>query len=122
MHQTLTRVAIVVARITGTAALVLGILLWLGYGGALLHAHMGTGVLLVLCLWLLAVLGLKAAPGLAVLGLIWGAVVVALGIFQGILLPGDFHWVIKVAHLAVGASAMVQTERLAGAIGRRAAA
>lgn len=118
MQHTLTRIAIVTARLAGTAALILGILLWLGQGGALLHAHMGTGALLVLSLWLLSLLGLKAAPALAILGATWGVVVLALGVFQTALLPGDYHWVVQAAHLLIGISAMVQTERLAAAIGR----
>lgn len=121
MQQTLTRIAIVVARLAGTAALVLGVLLWLGQGGALFHAHMGSGALLVLALWALAILGLKAAPALAILGATWGVVVLGLGVFQTALLPGEYHWVIQAAHLLVGLSAMVQTERLAGAIARRSA-
>jgi len=122
MQHTLSRIAIIAARLAGTAALIIGLMLWFGQGGALIHAHMGTGALLVLALWLLGVLALKAKPGAAILALVWGVVTLALGIFQGVLLPGEYHWVVQAGHLLVGISAIVLTEKLAAALGAQRAA
>ena len=56
--------------------------------------------------------------GLVALGIAWGLIVVALGMTQNRLLPGDAHWVIKVLHLLVGIGALGIAERLAGSIKR----
>jgi len=116
MSHTLVRLAILQARITGTVALILGVLLWLGYGGPLIHAHMGLGALLVLALWSLALFAFKRSPARSLLALAWGLLVIGLGVLQGGLLPGEYHWMIQLAHLAVGASAMVQGEQLGAAL------
>ena len=60
----------------------------------------------------------RMAEGLVALGIAWGLIVVALGMTQNQLLPGDFHWVIKVLHLLVGIAALGIAERLAGSIKR----
>jgi hypothetical protein len=42
----------------------------------------------------------------ALLALAWGVVVVAVGITQQGLLPGDLHWIIRVLHLVIGLASM----------------
>jgi hypothetical protein len=79
------------------------------------------GFVLVLLLWALAGLAARAGAGLGLagLGIVWGLVVVALGMTQTRLLPGDFHWVIKLLHLLVGLAALGLAERLAAGIKRQ---
>jgi hypothetical protein len=73
------------------------------------------GFTLVLTLWVLAMLAARAGvnPGLVAFALLWGALVLALGLTQQRLLPGDSHWVIQVVHLIVGLIAIGQGEGLA---------
>jgi len=73
------------------------------------------GILLVLALWIQAALAVRAGVGIAlpVVAFGWGIVVVALGMTQDTLLPGDLHWLIKVLHLLVGVGAVGQAESLA---------
>ena len=72
-------------------------------------------LVLVLALWVLAVLAWRAgvSPGFALLAIIWGVIVVVLGVTQTQLLLGAAHWVIQVTHLVVGLAAMGLGERLA---------
>ncbi|HEU4643416.1 MAG TPA: hypothetical protein VFS44_13250 [Gemmatimonadaceae bacterium] len=107
-------------RITGTLLIILGIVLWTGHGRGLLSLHMLLGVVLVFALWVLA--GLGAAAGVSratvLLALVWGIVVITLGMLQTRLLPGRAHWVIQVLHLLVGFGAIGLGEGLAGRIQR----
>ncbi|MDQ2997149.1 MAG: hypothetical protein M3R61_08860, partial [Chloroflexota bacterium] len=77
-------------------------------------------MVLVLVLWAQAILAARSGTslGLIALAISWGVVVVALGMMQSRLLPGDAHWVIKVLHLLVGIGAVGIAERLAGSIKR----
>jgi hypothetical protein len=45
--------------------------------------------------------------------IVWGVVVVALGMTQDSLLIGELHWIIQVLHLLVGLGAVGQAETLA---------
>lgn len=101
----------------GAIMIALGLLFWTGNAFALLPLHMLLGVALVLMLWIIAVMALvaRANPILALVALIWGAVVPILGITQFQLLPGSLHWIIQVAHLLVGLVAI----GLAGTLGRQ---
>ena len=51
--------------------------------------------------------------------IVWGVLVVALGMTQDSLLTGDLHWLIKVVHLLVGLGAIGQAESLAVRTKRR---
>jgi hypothetical protein len=107
----------------GIALVVLGILFWSGHALSLLPVHMALGGLFVICLWVLAVLGLLApgARGFALLVLVWSLIVPALGVAQLSLLPGSDHWVIQAVHLLVGIIAMGLGHSLARRLGRRRA-
>lgn len=106
------RVAVNVARIlislSGTAALVLGIVFWTGRALTLMPAHMLLGLVLVLSLWFAAALAFRArvSVGLILLVLAWSLVMPVLGVLQLRLLPGSLHWTIQALHLVVGAVAM----------------
>ncbi len=102
-------------RITGLLQILLGLAFWVGYLRNLVPLHMLIGSVLVLSLWVLAVLAWRAGVnlGFVLLTLVWGVIVVALGITQTQLWPGDFHWVIQLIHLVVGLAAMGLGDRLA---------
>jgi len=101
-------------RLSGLVLIVLGILFWTGNALALVPLHILAGLVLVLCLWTLAAVALRAGvpAGLAVLAFAWGLLVVALGLTQTNLLVGSAHWLIQVLHLAVGVSAIGIAEGL----------
>jgi hypothetical protein len=113
----ITRIAQLTVRLCGVALIVLGVLIWTG-DRQFIQAHMGLGVLLVLALWVLAALGVRArvASNLVIRAVIWGAVVLAYGIYQTRIWPGRLHVYVRVLHLVVGLIAMSVGELLAARI------
>jgi hypothetical protein len=107
----------------GAVMIVLGLLFWTGNAFALLPLHMLLGVALVLMLWIIAVMALVARvnPILALVALVWGAIVPILGITQFQLLPGSLHWIIQMLHLLVGIVAIALANILARQIGQASA-
>lgn len=101
-------------RILFAIQLVLGIALWTGHALNLIAAHMLLGIAIVVCLWISAIIAAmsRVHAGIVVAGLVWGAVVVALGLTQDTLLPGSTHWVVQVLHLLLGFGAIGLNERL----------
>jgi len=116
--KTTTTVAQLLVRIAGVIQIVLGLLFWTGNATSLIPIHMLIGSILVLSLWVIAITALVAGfnRGLAAFALVWGVLVVALGMTQGALLSGSLHWIIQVLHLVVGLAAMGIAERLAAGI------
>lgn len=114
------RIARLLLSLSGIALLVLGILFWTGHALSLLQTHMMLGGLFVICMWVLAALGLagQGTRGLALIVLIWSLVVPALGVTQLRLMPGAGHWVIQALHLLVGLIAMGLGHALARRLGR----
>ena len=110
-----------VVRITGIVQVVLGLLFWSGHQLALIPVHMAIGLAFVLGLWTLAGLAARARIGTLPVALValWGAVVLALGMTQGSLLPGPMHWIVKTLHLAVAWVAMIFANVLAKRSARR---
>jgi hypothetical protein len=107
-------------RVCAVVQITLGVLFWTGNAFTLLQVHMLTGIVLVLGLWAQGVLAARAGLGWAGLrwapaagAFVWGLLVVALGMTQDSLLPGDLHWLIKVLHLLVGVGAVGMAESLA---------
>lgn len=107
------------AGITGGIQVVLGVLFWTGHALSLVNLHMVIGSIFVLALWTLCILGVRAHLPWGMIGFtfVWSLVVPALGMAQMGLLPGPWHWVIRVIHLAVGLVAMNLAWRLAVRIG-----
>ncbi len=105
----------ILARVSGTIQIILGVLFWTGNALSLLPVHIFFGSVLVLSLWTLAILAARAGvqPGLVALALIWGLVLPIVGLTQGRLLVGPEHWVIQVVHLLLGIGAIGQAENLA---------
>jgi hypothetical protein len=108
-------------RLSGLVQLVLGGLFWTGSQLQLVPLHMLNGVLLVLGLWALAGIAVAARIDArwAAIAVVWGVLTIALGMSQAQILPGDFHWVVRVAHLLVGLAAIGQSEGLARRIRAR---
>jgi len=107
-------------RLTGVALIILGGLLWTGHI-EVRQAHMGIGGLFVLALWLLAAVAfrMRVAAGLGVRVVVWGMVVLVLGLFQGQLLSDSAtHVYIRILHLVAGLIAIGLAELLAGPIKR----
>jgi hypothetical protein len=119
--RTATTVIQMLIRLAGLIMIALGLLFWTGNALALIPIHMLLGIVLVILLWVQAGLAARAGVGVGTVALafVWGLVVVALGMTQSRLLPGDFHWVIKALHLVVGIAALGLADRLAAEIKRK---
>ena len=100
--------------------LAIGIGLWTGHLYSLVNVHRTVGVLFVLALWVIAVLAMvyRRAIGLAAFALAWGVLVAGFGFMQQAILPGDYHWIIRVLHIVIGFAAMPIAERLVAEPGR----
>lgn len=105
-------------RAAAAVQLILGIGFWTGHWSGLVNLHMAIGSLFVLALWVIAGIALArrtSSTGLAVFAIVWGLIVMALGMTQRGMLVGDYHWVIRVVHLVVSVAAVPLGERLAAA-------
>jgi ABC-type multidrug transport system permease subunit len=119
--QRAAKIAQIALRGSGVLVLLIGFALWSGHGYSLRQAHMVLGAVVVLSLWALAGLAAKAAPPARVIvAVLWGFIVLALGMTQTQILPGAAHWLVRVMHLLVGIGALAQGERLARAVAARA--
>ncbi len=116
--KTATTIAQMLVRITGVIQIVLGLLFWTGNALGLVNLHMLSGLLFVLGLWALGIIA--ASAGLdarwAAVAIVWGLVVLVLGMTQSSLLPGSAHWVVQVVHFLIGLGAIAQAEYLARSI------
>jgi hypothetical protein len=113
-------------RLLGLALIVLGILFWTGttYTESLVRIHMQLGVALVVLLWILVGIALRARvnAGLAVGALIWGFIVAALGMgLRHLLGTSSSPELYRVLHLIVGLCAIGLAESLGARIKRSAA-
>ena len=99
------RIASIVLRLCGALAVILGILFWSGNALNLIPIHMLLGLLVVLSLWIVGIGQAFSSGGswpLAGGALLFGLLVIVVGIRQSSLLVGPFHWVIQVVHLLLG--------------------
>jgi hypothetical protein len=108
-------------RATGFLQLALGLVFWTGNLLVAVPFHLFSGMLFVVLLLVQA--GLAAWSGapwpLILLTAVWALFVPVFGVTQGAILPGDFHWIVRVAHLLVGLVAMGLGERLAASARER---
>ena len=121
------RVASMVLTLAGVLALLSGLLFWLGWALQLMSLHMLLGLLAVAALWTIG-FAQAGAPGgswlLAACALIVGVLTLLLGFYQAALLIGPFHWIVEVAHLALGVATIglghmgAARLRRAGSLGR----
>src|SRR5215212_1236842 len=113
--KTATTVIQMLIRLIGVIMIILGLLFWTGNALTLIPVHMLLGLVLVLLLWALSFLGVRAGVqiGFVALVIVWSLILPALGMTQNELLPGTWHWIIQVLHLLVGVGAIGIAERLA---------
>jgi hypothetical protein len=103
-------------RLCWLAAIVLGLLFWIGRAPSLVPVHMLLGLLIAVLLVGLAVAaGVRGQPALLVAGLAVAVLLPLIGLNQDSWLQGSAHWVIQVLHLLVGVAAIAIGE----VIGRR---
>jgi hypothetical protein len=115
-------ILVIATRVIGPILILLGILLWTGVGSQLLPLHIWLGVLLVLVLWTQAVLAARAGAnrGMVAFAFAWGVLMPWFGMAQANVLPGPYHWVIRVLHLVVGIVAMGLIDGLGKQVSRGA--
>jgi len=114
------RIGLVVVRITGPLQVILGLLFWAGYARGLLSVHVVSGMALVVALWLIGISAMVAGSlGRGTFAVAWGAFTIWFGMVHPGILPGRLHWLVRVAHLAVGFVAMGMGDSLVKAIGAR---
>ena len=105
----LTKPLVILLRVLGPALVIMGIGFWAGYWAGLIPIHRILGVAFVLTLWAIAIIAIASGNPqrlLAMFAIVWGVVVVALGMTQQRILIGDYHWIVRVLHLAVAMFAM----------------
>src|SRR5712692_9796318 len=105
------------ARVTWVLQVGVGILFWTGRasGAAPVSLHILIGLVFVLTLWALAVLALRSGTSVAfsLTALVWGLVVLLVGLAQTVLLIGNAHWIIQILHLLIGIVAIALVETVA---------
>ncbi len=113
---------LVFMRVAALVQLAVGIGLWTGHLYSLVDVHRTVGVLFVLSLWIIAVIAMvyRRAIGLAAFALAWGVLVAGFGFMQQGILPGNYHWIIRVLHIVIALASMPIAERLV--VGSRPAA
>ena len=99
-------------RLTGLLSLLLGLGLWNGAWFNLLGLHQGLGLIMSAALVWLVLLGFVRSVSLALLGLalLCSLALPVVGNLQGLLLPGQNHWLIEVLHPVLGVGAIVLAE------------
>jgi hypothetical protein len=105
-------------RVTALIQIATGIPLWIKHATGMTPIHMLIGLVLVLCLWALAVIGARARAGgwLVAMAFVWGAITVLLGMTQAQIMPGAGHWMIRVVHILIGLGAIGMAEALGARI------
>jgi membrane-associated protease RseP (regulator of RpoE activity) len=95
--------------------LALGLAFWTGNALGLVDLHQLLGILLVLALWTQAALAYRAGVpvGMVAAAVVYGLIVLIVGLTQRELLPGSAHWVIEVIHLLLGIGLLGLAENLA---------
>jgi hypothetical protein len=119
--DTSARVLNLLIRALGTGALALGLAFWSGYARSLTQLHIVLGIGLVLSVWVVSWIAWRKTGrgGLPLLGAACGIVSLPFGVAQGAILPGALHWVVELAHLAVGVILIGVGSRLAAAVSHR---
>src|ERR1043165_5726643 len=99
--MTASRILLILLRVLIAIQLVVGIALWTGHWYGLVSMHRGSGMLFVLVLWILAIVTLvgRRHVGWSLFAIAWGLVIAGVGFTQVSIMPGEYHWVVKVIHL-----------------------
>jgi hypothetical protein len=102
-------------QLAGVGAVILGLLHWF-FHISFITIHMLFGVLVTLVLLIagiVAIFNTKLRVSGAV-AIVFALIVPVFGRTQMLILVGDFHWLIQIAHLLVGATAVILIERIGG--------
>ena len=101
-------------RLIGVILIVLGIRFWMHRALGFIGIHMRLGELLVVLLWVLAWIALRAGvrQQLVLASILYGFVAFLFAVNMGRLLPGRAHEVIRVVHLFLGLGAIGFAESL----------
>jgi hypothetical protein len=96
-----------ISNIAGAGALILGLLHWFA-NISFLSAHMLFGLTVTLALLALSIVLLltRETRIAGVLGIIYAIIIPVFGMNQFLLFIGDWHWLVRVAHLLFSAGAM----------------
>jgi hypothetical protein len=115
------RLLLLFLRAFGGTALLLGLTFWLGFARSLTALHMRLGIALVLCLWAMSVIAWwnTARLGPSAFAAVYGLAVLLFGVMHAAILPGAFHWIVQLAHLALGVGAVAIGGQLAAGVSRR---
>jgi hypothetical protein len=107
------RILLWTGQLAGLGAITLGLLHWF-FLISFLEIHMLFGFLVTLALLIAGSVAVftKELRVLGVIALVIALIVPVFGRTQMLILVGDFHWLIRVAHLLVGAAAIILTERI----------
>ena len=101
-------------RVVVLFQLVTGIALWMGRWVPVVDPHRTLGLVFVFALWYIAAMAIaqKHKQGAAGFAIMWGVLLVTVGFAQQTILPGNYHWITRVAHLLIGVSAIPMAEDL----------
>lgn len=102
-----------IARLALMAALLLGLLYWI-FNISFINIHMWLGITGATGLLALGVVAIFTR-GMRLLGVgsvVYAVILPIFGMTQTRILPGDLHWLIRTAHLAVGIGAMMVALRV----------
>jgi len=117
----LSKVLVMLVRLAGVVAIVLGIAVSTGRGLPLLNAHIGLGFLVAFCLLLLAIIALtRGMFGLGVAGLLVAILLPVVGFLQFPLKFGASLGGAQIGHVVIVLASLGIAEALAGGIRRRA--
>lgn len=107
-------------RLLGVILIALGIMFWTGHSLDLIRVHMRLGEVLVLLLWVLAGIGMRAGvrPGFALGTIVYGLFIVMFALRMGGLLAGGSHVVIQILHLLFGLGAIGLAESIGAKVKR----
>jgi hypothetical protein len=99
--------------LAGIGAITLGLLHWF-FRMSFLELHMLFGVLVTLALLTSGMVAIftRKLRILGAMAMVFALIVPVFGVTQMQILVGNFHWLIQVAHLLVGAVAISLTERI----------
>ncbi len=94
-------------NIAGVGALALGLLSWFAHI-SFIEVHMLLGFTVALTLLALSsiLLFTREMRSAGALGIIYALIIPIFGVNQSMLLIGDWHWLVQVAHMLVSAGAM----------------
>ena len=107
------RILLRTGQLAGIGAVTLGLLHWF-FRISFIEIHMLFGLFVTLALLIAGSVAVftKGLRVLGVMAIVFALIVPVFGMTQMLILVGDFHWLIQVAHLLVGTAAVILTERI----------